>query len=76
MRVSTRIGGIAGIVAGLGYRDQAVIGLIPQTEVFSGTLSSPEVGSDFAPSPVEQSISLHRVLLLSLVWLNFLGLVF
>jgi hypothetical protein len=38
MRVSTRNTGIAGIVAGLGYIVQAVMGLIkPQTEVFSGT---------------------------------------
>jgi hypothetical protein len=38
MNVSTRSGGIAGIVAGLGYLVQAIMGLIkPQTEVFSGT---------------------------------------
>ena len=38
MNVSTRNGGIAGIVAGLGYLIQAVMGLIkPQTEIFSGT---------------------------------------
>jgi hypothetical protein len=38
MKVSIRNGGIAGIVAGLGYLVQAVMGLIkPQTEVFSGT---------------------------------------
>ena len=38
MKVSTQTGGIAGIVAGLGYFVQAVMGLIrPQTEVFSGT---------------------------------------
>jgi hypothetical protein len=37
MNVSTRSGGIAGIVAGLGYLVQAIMGLIkPQTEVFSG----------------------------------------
>jgi hypothetical protein len=38
MNVSSRTGGIAGIMAGLGYLVQAVMGLIqPQTEVFSGT---------------------------------------
>ena len=38
MKTSTRSGGIAGIVAGLGYLVQAVMGLIkPQAEVFSGT---------------------------------------
>lgn len=38
MKVPTRNGGITGIVAGLGYIVQAVMGLIkPQTEVFSGT---------------------------------------
>lgn len=38
MKVSVRNGGIAGIVAGLGYLVQAIIGLIkPQTDVFSGT---------------------------------------
>jgi hypothetical protein len=38
MKTSTRSGGIAGIMAGLGYLVQAVMGLIkPQTEVFSGT---------------------------------------
>ncbi len=38
MKFSTRNGGIAGIVAGLGYVIQAIMGLIkPQTEVFSGT---------------------------------------
>lgn len=37
MKVSTRNGGFAGMVAGLGYIVQAVMGLIkPQTEVFSG----------------------------------------
>lgn len=35
---STRSSGIAGIVAGLGYLIQAIMGLFnPQTEVFSGT---------------------------------------
>ena len=38
MKVSTRNGGIAGIVAGLGYLVQAVIVLMPHKEVFSGTL--------------------------------------
>jgi len=38
MKISTRNGGIAGIVAGLGYLVQAIMGLIrPQTEVFSST---------------------------------------
>jgi hypothetical protein len=38
MKGSTRNAGIAGIVAGLGYLVQAIIGLIkPQTEVFSGS---------------------------------------
>ncbi|MEW6240054.1 MAG: hypothetical protein AB1564_04525 [Chloroflexota bacterium] len=38
MKLSTRNGGVAGIVAGLGYLAQAIMGLIkPQTEVFSGT---------------------------------------
>jgi hypothetical protein len=38
MKTTTRNGGIAGIVAGLGYLVQASMGLIkPQTEVFSGT---------------------------------------
>jgi hypothetical protein len=38
MKTSTRNGAIAGIVAGVGYFVQAVMGLIkPQTEVFSGT---------------------------------------
>ncbi|MBL8062077.1 MAG: hypothetical protein JNK32_03590 [Anaerolineales bacterium] len=38
MKISIRNGGIAGIVAGLGYIVQAIMGLIkPQTEVFSGT---------------------------------------
>ena len=38
MKVSTRNGGIAGILAGLGYLIQALIVLMPQTEVFLGTL--------------------------------------
>jgi hypothetical protein len=38
MKVSTRHGGIAGILAGLGYLVQAVIVLLPQAEVFSGRL--------------------------------------
>jgi hypothetical protein len=38
MNTSTRNGGIAGLVAGLGYIVQAILGLIrPQTEVFSST---------------------------------------
>ena len=38
MKISSRAGGIAGIVAGLGYVVQAIMGLIrPQTEVFSST---------------------------------------
>ncbi len=40
MKVSPRNGGIAGIVAGLGYLIQAVIGLMPQTEFFSGKLDT------------------------------------
>ena len=37
MNISTRNGAMAGIVAGLGYVIQGIIGLIkPQTEVFSG----------------------------------------
>ena len=38
MKLPPRNLGIAGIVAGFGYLVQAVIGLMPQTEVFSGTL--------------------------------------
>ena len=39
MKISTRNGAIAGITAGLGYLVQAaIIGLMPQTEVFAGTL--------------------------------------
>ncbi|MBE0669636.1 MAG: hypothetical protein IH588_03530 [Anaerolineales bacterium] len=38
MKTSTRNGAIAGIVAGIGYFIQSVMGLIkPQTEVFSGS---------------------------------------
>lgn len=38
MQTTTRNGAMAGIIAGLGYLIQSVIGLIkPQTEVFSGT---------------------------------------
>ena len=38
MKASKRTGGIAAVVAGLGYLVQAIMGLIrPQTEVFSGT---------------------------------------
>jgi len=40
MKVSTRNGGIAGIVAGLGYLVQAVIVLIPKTDIFSRTLNT------------------------------------
>jgi hypothetical protein len=38
MKISARNGGIAGILAGVGYLVQAIMGLIrPQTEVFSST---------------------------------------
>jgi hypothetical protein len=38
MKISVRDGGIAGIVAGLGYIVQAIMGWIrPQTEIFSST---------------------------------------
>ena len=38
MKISIRNSGVTGIVAGLGYLIQAIMGLIkPQTEIFSGT---------------------------------------